>query len=355
MKTIAAPASPLGTRGCVRQQAMVWHADRVARRRSDAGETTETVDKYLLEGGPKILLFGHLVAAERVPLPIGHRQQRPPRRAQLPPLERRRPGGHAAAEVIGAIDLDCHLAPAMQDHGVEATWLSKRVGARWSAAANAHAVLASSCGLKSRSRGTAAAAIASSSAGAAWLAVANAHAVLASCCGLKSRSRSTAAAAIASSSAGARLPAVANAHAVLASSCAVKLRSRGSAAAAIASSSAGAAWLAVANAHAVLARFCGVKSRSRGSAAAAIASSSAGARWSAVANAHAVLERSCGLKSRSRGAAAAAIASSSAPVSTSNPTNLHLARPCAMFDSSLAPQASISSTVRRSSSRTSSW
>jgi len=98
--------------------------------------------------------------------------------------------------------------------------------------------------LNSRSRGTAAAAIASSSAGAVWSAVANAHAVLASPCGMNSRSRGTAAAAIASSSAGAAWSAVANAHAVLASPCGMNSRSRGAAAAAIASSSAGAATVA---------------------------------------------------------------------------------------------------------------
>ena len=46
--------------------------------------------------------FGR-AAAQVVPLPVEHRQQRPPRRAQLPPLERRRAGGRAAAEVRGAV------------------------------------------------------------------------------------------------------------------------------------------------------------------------------------------------------------------------------------------------------------
>eukprot|EP00964_Phaeocystis_antarctica_P048507 scaffold28083_cov58-Phaeocystis_antarctica.AAC.2 len=62
---------------------------------------------------------------------------------------------------------------------------SSSAGAGWPAVANAHAVLASPCGVKSRSRGAAATAIASSSAGAAWAAVANAHAVLARACGSK--------------------------------------------------------------------------------------------------------------------------------------------------------------------------
>ena len=66
----------------------------------------------LLESGPEILLFGHLAAAEGIPLPVGHRQQRPPRRAQLPPLERRRAGGRAAAEVRRAVDLNRYLALA---------------------------------------------------------------------------------------------------------------------------------------------------------------------------------------------------------------------------------------------------
>ena len=65
------------------------------------------------------------------------------------------------------------------------------------------AVLVRFCGLKSPSRRTAAAAIASNSAGAAWPAVANAQAVLARFCGLKSASCRTATAAIASNSAGA--------------------------------------------------------------------------------------------------------------------------------------------------------
>eukprot|EP00964_Phaeocystis_antarctica_P030416 scaffold17182_cov75-Phaeocystis_antarctica.AAC.1 len=142
---------------------------------------------------------------------------------------------------------------------------------------------------------------------------------------------------------------------MLARFCGLKSRSRGTVAAAIASSSASARWPAVANAHAVMARFCALKSRSRGAAAAAIASSSAGARWPAVAYAHAVMARFCALKSRSRGTATAAIASSRAPVSTSSPTSLHLARPCAMFDNSLAPHELISSMVCCCSSRISSW
>ena len=82
------------------------------------------------------------------------------------------------------------------------------------------------------------------------------------------------------------------------------------------------------------------KSHSRGTAAAAIASSSNCARWPAVANAHAVLASSCGVKPpRPPSAAASATAAKSAPASPSNPTNLHLARPCAMFDRLLASHA----------------
>eukprot|EP00964_Phaeocystis_antarctica_P155549 scaffold124780_cov58-Phaeocystis_antarctica.AAC.3 len=231
---------------------------------------------------------------------------------------------------------------------------SSSAGAARPAVANAHAMLARCCGVKSRSRSAAAVAIASSSAGAAQPAVANAHAVFARSCGLKSRSRSTASVATASSSAGALWSAVANAHAVLARSCGLKSRSRGIAAAAIASSSAGVARPAVANAHAVLARACGSNSRSRGTVSVAIASSSAGALWPPVANAHTMSASSCGLNSCSRSTAAAAIASNSVPASTSNPTSLHLARPCAIFDRFLASHDSSSSMERRSSSRTSS-
>eukprot|EP00964_Phaeocystis_antarctica_P032654 scaffold18492_cov72-Phaeocystis_antarctica.AAC.1 len=102
-------------------------------------------------------------------------------------------------------------------------------------------MLESSCGVKSRSRAAASCAIAPSSAGAAWSAVANAHAVLVSSCGLNSRSdRCAASVAIASSSAGAAWSAVAYAHAVLERACGANSRSpRCTASSAIASSSAG--------------------------------------------------------------------------------------------------------------------
>eukprot|EP00964_Phaeocystis_antarctica_P122069 scaffold85743_cov52-Phaeocystis_antarctica.AAC.2 len=75
------------------------------------------------KSGPEILLFGRRVATEGVPLPVGHQQQRPSRRAQLPPLERRPAGGRAAAKVRRPVDLNRHLAPAVQDHSVEAVAL----------------------------------------------------------------------------------------------------------------------------------------------------------------------------------------------------------------------------------------
>jgi len=41
--------------------------------------------QHMLESVPEILLFGRRVPVEGVLLPVGHRQQRPPRSAQLPP------------------------------------------------------------------------------------------------------------------------------------------------------------------------------------------------------------------------------------------------------------------------------
>ena len=37
----------------------------------------------MLESVPEILLFGRRVSAEGVPLPVGHREQHPPRRAYV--------------------------------------------------------------------------------------------------------------------------------------------------------------------------------------------------------------------------------------------------------------------------------
>ena len=56
----------------------------------------------------------------------------------------------------------------------------------WHAVANAHAVLASSCGMKSPMHRCAAVANAANNDSSFWLAVANAHAVLARACGMKS-------------------------------------------------------------------------------------------------------------------------------------------------------------------------
>ena len=110
----------------------------------------------------------------------------------------------------------------------------------------------------------------------------------------------------------------------------------------------------MANAQAVLASSCALNSRSRGSAALAIASSSVGAACPALANAQAVLARPCALNLCSPGTAASATAAKIAPVSLPSPTSLHLARPCAIFDSCLASHEPTSSTVRRSSRRISS-
>ena len=77
------------------------------------------------EGRSEIVLFGRLAAAEAIPLPVGHRQQDPPRGAQLPPLERRRRSGRAAAEVSWAVDLDRHFEPALRDHCVQAVALRR--------------------------------------------------------------------------------------------------------------------------------------------------------------------------------------------------------------------------------------
>eukprot|EP00964_Phaeocystis_antarctica_P135127 scaffold99493_cov90-Phaeocystis_antarctica.AAC.3 len=73
--------------------------------------------------GAEVPLCARLSVREGAPLPVGHWQQRPSRRAQLPPLERRRAGGRAATKVRRAINLNRHLAPAVQDHGVEAVAL----------------------------------------------------------------------------------------------------------------------------------------------------------------------------------------------------------------------------------------
>ena len=127
---------------------------------------------------------------------------------------------------------------------------SKRAGAvRWSAAAKAHATLATymggdmeeryggdmgetwgrsgggigtSNGLKKVSRCAATTARPSKRAGAGWPTVAKAHASEASSCGLNSDSRGVASAASRANSAGDGRPAAANAHAVLDSPCAVK-------------------------------------------------------------------------------------------------------------------------------------
>eukprot|EP00964_Phaeocystis_antarctica_P032655 scaffold18492_cov72-Phaeocystis_antarctica.AAC.2 len=214
----------------------------------------------------QILLLG-ILAAQRIPLPVGHRQQRPPRRPQLPPLERRRACGRAPEKVRRTVHLHRHLAPAVRNHRVQTVTLRR-----------AHLLLrrqpqrAERCGhvaLQPRRH-----ALLLAKGGAAAL-------------GELGRQRRPGGAALLlpqlplaspPKSAGAGRLATAKAHAVLQSSCRLNWRSpRCAASLAIASSSAGAAWPSVANAHAVLARACGLKSRSLGAASLAIASSSAGA------------------------------------------------------------------------------
>eukprot|EP00964_Phaeocystis_antarctica_P019554 scaffold10794_cov66-Phaeocystis_antarctica.AAC.5 len=57
--------------------------------------------------------------------PAGHGQQRPARRPQLPPLERRRAGGDLPEEVRRAVHLHGHLAPAVENDRVYAVALRR--------------------------------------------------------------------------------------------------------------------------------------------------------------------------------------------------------------------------------------
>ena len=89
----------------------------------------------------------------------------------------------------------------------------KSCASAWSNAANAHAVLARFCGLKSPTCRSASFAKATNSRASAWPNVANAHAVLASSYGLESSRRRSASCAKAASNRASARPKVANAHA----------------------------------------------------------------------------------------------------------------------------------------------